>query len=111
MSPLLCTRELNKYLESMIRDVKAIREKGYKAVYLIFAVNDFLADIMTWNKFRDEKVDFYTPLKESWDTFCENLEGFDYHEPLCYERFDPGTRLDEECIVQSQDQLLRDLLQ
>ena len=99
------------YLESMIRDTKAIRRRGYKAVYLVFAVNDFFAKIETLNLFKDEKVDFYTPLKETWDEFCAHLEGFNYHEPLCYQKFDPGVRLDEQCVVQSQEQLLRDLLE
>ena len=111
MSSLMCTKQLNNYLETMIKDVRKIREKGYKAVYLVFAVNDFFADIVTWNKLKDEKIDVYTPLEEDWNTFCTNLEGFNYHEPLCYERFNPGMRLEEECIVQSQEQLLRRLLE
>lgn len=115
MSSLLCTRELNNYLNVMIRDVRAIRQRGYEAVYLVFAVNDFFSDIVTWNTLQDlltnPKIDVYTPLSETWDEFCTHLEGFNYHEPLCYERFDPGTRLDEQCVVQSQDQLLRQLLE
>ena len=111
MSSLLCTRELNNYLGAMIRDTKAIKQRGYKTPWLILLTNEMLTEIYLINEEGLTVSILFNEMRQTWEEFCSHLKGYDYNEPLCNEPFNPGTRLDGQCVVQSQDQLLRELLE
>ncbi|AZI75738.1 hypothetical protein SBFV1_gp37 [Sulfolobales Beppu filamentous phage 1] len=109
----LCTYQLKRYLNAMVKDIKAIKKKGYTVVGLVYDFVDFYSIIAIANKENGFTLQQLNELETLWGMFCARLEGYNYTEPLCYEKFNVGTQLntccfgDEECL--SLDSILQSL--
>lgn len=107
--PLLCTRELNQYLMSILNAIKKIKQKGYNAPYLKLEAVDFITVVLIIAEERGYTIGQLQELEKKWDDICSYLEGYNYLEPLCYKTFDLGRRFVEPCIIQSAEQFLKEL--
>ena len=99
-SPMLCTERLRDYLNRMAQDIITFhKNEPDNATQLVKLLNYFTDFATLVEMYHDERVlQYVNDMRSTWTNFCDEIDKYGITEPLCNEKFNPGSNFNICCF-------------